>query len=689
MSQENKIGIDIASTYSDKGTEAAKRDLREFEKEVNKAGSTARDTAKHQEGLAAAVSGVKMAAAAAAVTFGGLALATLTLSRSWARSAEQIGNLHEKTRMSIEDLSLMRHEADSSNVSLEKLATGLKNLSVRMYEANNGNKQAQILFKALGVEYTDGAGRLRNARAVMDDVATALSSMSSAEEAAAVSAKLLGRGIGEDLMPYLNQGGDKLRAMREEAEALGYKMDAETVKAVKAMNDNLKTLGTTAESAAGRIAGPLLASLAQVTRQLLDGIVATGGFWRGINTIANLDKFGDTPAERIKNARAELEKIKSQSGSLEGFDGWGANWMRNMLGIRESGVMDVEELSKLQQRREVEEWMKGRDTSDVWSRQNAPRVAPPSADPEKARTPTGRAATKTRAQQLEEQDNRNWVRHADQVFADADRENLDNAKKIERESEALDKLARSYRDMIDPMQPLRRQLADLDKLFAAGRITSDEYTEGLFNIQNRMEDLNGAAKEIKDDGLADLKNAIEGWGRDSSKEIGRMVVDGEFNLKRLGNAFKNLAADIIASQVQKQWMDPLVKAGSSWLGNVFSGMFHEGGVVGGGGAGRLVHPAYFEMAPRYHRGGIAGDEVPAILRREEEVLTRNDPRHRYNGGGMGSVRVEIVNQGAPQEVVSAQPSLDIDGMVVRIVTRDLQQGGPIRGSVESLMRPVN
>ncbi|MDP1674094.1 MAG: hypothetical protein Q8L65_13420, partial [Burkholderiales bacterium] len=134
MSQENKIGIDIASTYSDKGTEAAKRDLREFEKEVNKAGSTARDTAKHQEGLAAAVSGVKMAAAAAAVTFGGLALATLTLSRSWARSAEQIGNLHEKTRMSIEDLSLMRHEADSSNVSLEKLATGLKNLSVRMYE---------------------------------------------------------------------------------------------------------------------------------------------------------------------------------------------------------------------------------------------------------------------------------------------------------------------------------------------------------------------------------------------------------------------------------------------------------------------------------------------------------------------------------------------------------------------------
>lgn len=51
--------------------------------------------------------------------------------------------------------------------------------------------------------------------------------------------------------------------------------------------------------------------------------------------------------------------------------------------------------------------------------------------------------------------------------------------------------------------------------------------------------------------------------------------------------------------------------------------FHEGGVVG------------FNGAPRYHTGGISGlrpDEVPAILQRGEEVLTRNDSRHRDNGG---------------------------------------------------------
>ncbi|HRP77202.1 MAG TPA: hypothetical protein PKZ27_16505, partial [Rhodocyclaceae bacterium] len=43
----------------------------------------------------------------------------------------------------------------------------------------------------------------------------------------------------------------------------------------------------------------------------------------------------------------------------------------------------------------------------------------------------------------------------------------------------------------------------------------------------------------------------------------------------------------------------------------------------------------FAGAPRYHTGGIAGlrpDEIPTILKKREEVLTEDDPRHRQNGG---------------------------------------------------------
>lgn len=61
---------------------------------------------------------------------------------------------------------------------------------------------------------------------------------------------------------------------------------------------------------------------------------------------------------------------------------------------------------------------------------------------------------------------------------------------------------------------------------------------------------------------------------------------------------------------------------------------------------RMVNPLLFGMAPRYHAGGIAGlgpDEVPAILQRGEEVLTRRDPRHRSNGGLSGGGEAPIRN----------------------------------------------
>lgn len=66
-----------------------------------------------------------------------------------------------------------------------------------------------------------------------------------------------------------------------------------------------------------------------------------------------------------------------------------------------------------------------------------------------------------------------------------------------------------------------------------------------------------------------------------------------------------------------------------------SGVAHQGGIAGALGTMRNVNPAMFHGAPRYHTGGVAGlraNEVPAILQKGEEVLTRQDPRHRYNGG---------------------------------------------------------
>ena len=61
----------------------------------------------------------------------------------------------------------------------------------------------------------------------------------------------------------------------------------------------------------------------------------------------------------------------------------------------------------------------------------------------------------------------------------------------------------------------------------------------------------------------------------------------------------------------------------------------------------------FAGAARYHAGGIAGaaplkpGEVPAILKKGEEVITQQDPRHTMNGGGAGggmqAVRINLID----------------------------------------------
>lgn len=110
-------------------------------------------------------------------------------------------------------------------------------------------------------------------------------------------------------------------------------------------------------------------------------------------------------------------------------------------------------------------------------------------------------------------------------------------------------------------------------------------------------------------------------------------------------------AQIIAQELALAAVRAILKAmGLGTSGS--AGGAHEGGVIGQTGwtFHRTVDMRMFQGAPRYHSGGVAGlkpDEVPAILQRGEEVLTKDDPRHRNNGGMVAgqpnSLRIINVN----------------------------------------------
>ena len=108
------------------------------------------------------------------------------------------------------------------------------------------------------------------------------------------------------------------------------------------------------------------------------------------------------------------------------------------------------------------------------------------------------------------------------------------------------------------------------------------------------------------------------------------------------------------------------------LAKVFG--LHEGGIVGRDYSFQRTVPAsLFQETFKYHTGGIAGlrpDEIPAILRRDEEVLTRQDPRHRYNNGAGPNIQINVIDQRSanspPVEVQQSQTAgggIQIDVLV--------------------------
>lgn len=171
---------------------------------------------------------------------------------------------------------------------------------------------------------------------------------------------------------------------------------------------------------------------------------------------------------------------------------------------------------------------------------------------------------------------------------------------------------------------------------------------------------------------SEFANAFTSSAVSALDQFAQAIANGKNAFSSLWDAFRQFAADFliqIAQMIQKQiifnLVSGLLKSLAGGLGgaaaapasslsggfsnfNLSSLQFHKGGLVGGGGGEfRSISAAAFNGAARYHSGGIAGlkpNEVPAVLMRGEEVLTRDDPRHMMNGGGGGAGgNVKIVN----------------------------------------------
>jgi tape measure domain-containing protein len=161
-----------------------------------------------------------------------------------------------------------------------------------------------------------------------------------------------------------------------------------------------------------------------------------------------------------------------------------------------------------------------------------------------------------------------------------------------------------------------------------------------------------------------VEQALSGSLFNGAMRFAEALAEGKSVAESLREAFLQFAADFLRQIAQMILQQLALNSAQMILGAFGFGaggaiVLHSGGIVGQRGAARQVDAGVFMNAVRYHGGGIAGlmpNEVPAVLRRGEEVLTQDDPRHMFNSGGQGQsapgARVKIVNALDGGQVIS-------------------------------------
>lgn len=552
----------------------------------------------------------------------------VALTRSAAQLADNISESADAVGLTIERFQELRYAATQSGVSAEQFTQALANLSKYAEERGIGDINQAFL-----------------------DVAKRIGSANTALERLTIATDAFGARAGKYFVTLMQDGAAGVERLAQEARDLGLVMSTETAQSVGAVNDALDAFGLAVKVNVNNALAQALPLLRSATKWIAEfNAAATGGGGQSTITstatnavsrrlqeakdaVVSLERGDLSDPTRLKALdegrktiialQAELANLtpslKAQEGATKASAAATKAWSDVTRGLR------TEEERYLDERARVIAAAQAAGASEEDLANALSRV---DAQYRKIETSSRAAASGRQAA----------VRSGDSEARAA-------AAEAARLDEQLDAEARRFKDLADPVAPLRRELELLDKLLAAGKISFDVWAEAAFQVQERVGELVEPAERA-------AAQVSEYWS-EAARGIQGAMADFLFDpftdglqgmLRGFLDVIRRMLAEAVAAQLAQALFGDIAggKPGG-YFGAFLAGMFHGGGLVGAPGPSRLMPELAFVGAPRYATGGLAGlrpNEMPAILHRGEEVLTAQDPRHRANGGASG---VRIVN----------------------------------------------
>lgn len=203
-----------------------------------------------------------------------------------------------------------------------------------------------------------------------------------------------------------------------------------------------------------------------------------------------------------------------------------------------------------------------------------------------------------------------------------------------------------YKEQINQVYDNMVKKAD-EAALKSSKSLEDGFKCGFVNLQEELSDFASLSESAVKHAFNNMENVLADF-----------VATGKANIADL---VQSIVSDFAKIAILQSITQPLMSGLSSYFGFATA---HTGGIVGADSlATKSASSLAFIGAPRFHSGGIVGDEVPIIAKRGEGVFTREQMK-ALGDNGKAPVYVDInVHNNAPNTQARATSSRDNSGNV--------------------------
>jgi len=224
-----------------RASKATKTRMKEIEKAANDAGR---------------VLGVALAAGATA--------AAVALKAA-VDNADMLGEKAQSMGVTVEQLSRLQVAAKLGATDLDTLGTAFGKLAKLQVAFSEGDKDVTALFGAMKISADVG----RDTGEVMRDLADVFKTLPDGAQKTALAIELFGKS-GAALIPFLNQGAEKIAELDEKADRLGVTISGQTAQAASDFNDQIDLMTLGVQGLASRVAADLLPDMVSLANSMFD-----------------------------------------------------------------------------------------------------------------------------------------------------------------------------------------------------------------------------------------------------------------------------------------------------------------------------------------------------------------------------------------------------------------------------------